>query len=95
VLLDRENVFENLTKIYAQYPLDSEQFLFSSFWSEYAVQYVKGYRSLLQDDFDMQRMKDLYANGRIHTFYMDESKNCLTGKALEFIQATFLYSTAF
>jgi thiol-disulfide isomerase/thioredoxin len=95
VLPGGENVLENLTEIYSQYPPDSEPLLSSSFWSEYAEHYVKDYRPLLQDDFDMQKIRDLYTNGKIHTFYMNESKNCLTGKALELFQATFLSLTAF
>jgi thiol-disulfide isomerase/thioredoxin len=91
VLPSGENVLDNLTKIYAQYPPDSEQSIFSSFWPEYAEYYINDYKVYIRDDFDMQKINDLYTNGMIHAFLINESKNCLTGKALEFFQATYLY----
>jgi thiol-disulfide isomerase/thioredoxin len=95
VLPSGENVLENLRKIYTQYPPNSEQLVFSSFWKEYAEYYVKDYNPFTREDFDAQKLEDLYANGMVHTFRIDESKNCLTGKALEFFQATYLLDASF
>jgi thiol-disulfide isomerase/thioredoxin len=95
VLPSGEDVFENMAKIYTQYPPDSEQLIFSSFWREYAEHYITGYRPFLREGFDRQNIHDLYEEGVIHTFFINESKDCLTGKALEFFQATYLYSTAY
>jgi thiol-disulfide isomerase/thioredoxin len=90
-----ENVLENLTKIYAQYPPNSERLVFSSFWHQYAEYYIKDYKPLIREDFDRQKMEDLRTNGLIHTFYINESKDCLTGKALEFFQASYLHFIGF
>jgi thiol-disulfide isomerase/thioredoxin len=95
VLPSGENVLENLTKIYAQYPPDSKQLIFSSFWREYATDYITRYKLYIQDDFDEQKINDLYTNGMIHTSRINESKNHLTGKALEFFQATYLCDVGF
>jgi thiol-disulfide isomerase/thioredoxin len=90
-----ENVLDNLRKIYTQYPPNSEQLIFSSFWHEYAEHYVKNYSLFIKEDFDAQKIRDLYENGMIHTFIINESKNSLTiGNVLEFFQATYLYFTS-
>jgi thiol-disulfide isomerase/thioredoxin len=93
VLPGGEHVLENLTKIYTQYPPNSEQLVFSSFWTQYAEYYIKDYKPFIRDDFDMQKLNDLHTDGMIHAFHINESKNCLTGKALEFYQAAYLYFT--
>jgi thiol-disulfide isomerase/thioredoxin len=95
VLPSGENVLDNLTKIYTQYPPNSEQLMLSSFWHEYAEHYVKDYSQFIKEDFDMQKIRDLDANGMTHTFIINESKNSLTGKALEFLQATYLHHVSF
>jgi thiol-disulfide isomerase/thioredoxin len=95
VLPNGENVLDNLTKIYAQYPPDSEQLIFSSFWNQYPKDYIKDYRQFVREDFDMQKIKDLRTDGMIHTFLINESKNHLTGKALEFFQAIYLFNVGF
>ncbi|MDR1224056.1 MAG: TlpA family protein disulfide reductase [Tannerella sp.] len=94
VLPSGENVLDNLRKIYTQYPPNSEQLIFSSFWCEYAEHYVKDYSLFIKEDFDVQKTRDLYENGMIHTSVINESKNSLTGKVLEFFQATYLYFTS-
>jgi thiol-disulfide isomerase/thioredoxin len=90
-----ESVFENLAKIYTQYPPDDKRLMLSSFWSEYAEHYIRDYRPFIREDFDVQKGRDLSTDGVIHTFFINESKNCLTGKALEFYQAYYLYAIAF
>jgi hypothetical protein len=72
VLSNGENVLENLTKIYAQYPPNSEQLMFSSFWVQYAQCYITDYNVLVHEDFDILKIRELYANGRIHAFYINE-----------------------
>jgi thiol-disulfide isomerase/thioredoxin len=95
VLPSGENLLDNLTAIYAQYPPDDEKWLFSSFWKEYADNYVKDYKQSIREDFDTKKIRELYDQQAINTFYIDESKKYFTGKALEFFQATHIYSAAF
>jgi thiol-disulfide isomerase/thioredoxin len=91
VLPSGENVLENLTEIYTQYPPNDEKLLFSSFWKEFAKNYVEGYKQYIQEDFDIEKIRELYKRQTINTFYINESKKYLTSKALEFFQATHIY----
>ncbi|MDR1345775.1 MAG: hypothetical protein LBK03_03635 [Bacteroidales bacterium] len=93
VLPSGGNLLENLTEIYTQYPPNDEKLLFSSFWKEYAENYVKYHKQYIQEDFDIEKIRELNKQQTINTFYIDESKKYLTGKALEFFQATHIYFT--
>jgi thiol-disulfide isomerase/thioredoxin len=91
-----ENLLENLTKIYTQYSPDNEKLIFSSFWSEFAKCYITDYKYYTQEDFDIQKLRKLYEEQTLNTFFINESKKYLTSnKALEFFQATYLYFTGF
>jgi thiol-disulfide isomerase/thioredoxin len=94
-LSSRAHLLDNLAAIYAQYPPNDEKLLFSSFWKEYAGNYVEDYKQYIREDFDNEKIRELYALQTINTFYIDESKKYLTGKALELFQATHIYSAAF
>lgn len=94
VLPNGENVLKNLAKIYAQYPPNNKKLRFSPFWNQYAEQYITHYKLITRKDFDLNKIREMYENGTIHTFYINESKNFLTGKSREFFQATHLYFTA-
>jgi thiol-disulfide isomerase/thioredoxin len=91
VLPNGENLLENLTKIYTQYPPNDKRLLFSTFWREYAKLYVKGYKQIIREDLDREKILELYLQNRINTLWIDESKKYLTGRALEFFQATLIY----
>jgi len=88
-------VLENLKKIYDQYPPTDESLLFSSFWQEYAEGYVQGYQQFIQKDYDPQKLHELSKEGTINTYYINESKKYLSGKALEFFQASHIYFICF
>ncbi|MDR1272974.1 MAG: AhpC/TSA family protein [Odoribacteraceae bacterium] len=94
VLPSGENVLENLARIFALYPPDDEQLLFSSFWNQYAENYVTNYKLFTREDFDLLKLREMYANRVLYAFCINESKNCLTGKALECFQAAYLHVTA-
>jgi thiol-disulfide isomerase/thioredoxin len=95
VLPNGENLLENLTKICTQYPPDDKRLTVSPFWPEYAEFYVKKYKQVIREDFDREKERELYRQGIVNTFWMDESKKYLTGKSLEFFQATLIYFAGF
>ena len=86
-----DDLLENLTKIYDQYPPNDKNLLFSSFWREYAKFYVTGYKQYIQDDFDVQKLEYLEESGMYNTHIINEAKKYLNGKALEFFQAQYFY----
>ena len=93
ILENGDDLLENLKNIYAQYSLDNKDILISSFWFEYAQNYIRDYVQFSKEDFNMDSFRELYNNGTIHTFIISEAKKHLTGKFLEFCQATYLYFT--
>jgi len=88
-----EDLLENLKKIYNQYPPNNEKLLLSSFWPEYAKYYINDYQQFIQDDFEIQKFQDLMQAGVFNTYVINESKKYLSGKALEYFQATHIYFT--
>jgi thiol-disulfide isomerase/thioredoxin len=92
-LENNKDLLENLGKIYSSYPPCDAKFLFSTFWVEYAEYYVKNYSQYIKKDFDINGYEKM--GDTRNTFVINESKKYLTGKALEFFQAKYLYMTAF
>jgi thiol-disulfide isomerase/thioredoxin len=88
-----DELLENLKKIYDQYSPNDERFLFSSFWSEYATNYVENYKQFVQENFSVQKFQELAQSGAIYTHYSDEAKKYLSGKALELYQARHIHFT--
>ena len=84
------DLLENLKKIYDQYPPDDENLLFSSFWYEYAKDYVQGYQQYIQKDFDFQKIQNFRKDGTQNTYYFNEAKKYLSGRALEYYQASLI-----
>ena len=76
-----------------QYPPNDERLLFSSFWSEYATNYIENYKQFIQEDFSVQKIQNLAQSGAIYTHFSDEAKKYLYGKALEFYQARHIHFT--
>ena len=87
------DLLENLQKIYNQYPPNNENLLLSSFWPEYAKNYINDYQQFIQDDFEIQKFQDLIQSGMFNTYVINESKKYLSSKALEYFQATHIYFT--
>ena len=90
-----DDLLQNLKKIYEQYPPNDERFLFSSFWTEYADSYIKDYNQFIREDFDLQKFMELRNSGAFNTYIINESKKYLSGKALEFFQARYIYYECF
>ncbi len=86
-----DDLLENLKEIYNQYPPNDERLIFSSFWYEYTRDYVTSYKQYVQKDF-AQKCNELENAGTINTYYINESKKYLSGKALEFFQATYIHN---
>ena len=92
VKIDNE-LLENLKKIYDQYPPNDESLLFSSFWTEYAKNYIESYKQFIQEDFSLQNFRDLMMSGAIYTHFSNEAEKYLSGKALEFFRARHIHYT--
>ena len=90
-----DEIFERLKTIYDQYPPNDENLLFTSFGSEYARNYIKDYQLFIQKDYNIQKLQDLRKAGIGNTYIINESKNHLTGKALEFFQARHIHYLCF
>jgi thiol-disulfide isomerase/thioredoxin len=90
VLPNGENLLENMAKIYTQYPPTDKRLLVSTFWREYTERYVSEYKQFIKEDYDVEKLKVPYQENRLYTFLIDESKKYLTGRALEFFQATLI-----
>jgi len=86
-----DDFLENLKKIYEQYPPNDEKFIISSFWLEYAELFVTDYKQ----DFDFQKLQNFRKNGTYHTYIINESKKYLSGKAIEFFQAKYIWGECF
>jgi len=91
ILENGDNLIENLKNIYTQYPPNGADLLISSFWSEYAQDFIENYNLFLKEDFDIQSARELYESGTWNTFIVNESKKHLTGKNLEVFWATYIY----
>ncbi|MDR3260399.1 MAG: AhpC/TSA family protein [Tannerella sp.] len=78
----------NLEAIYTQYPPEEARLTFSTFWPEYAEYYVKDYKQYIKKDFDVNHYIE---SMRKKAFIINESKEYLTGKTLEFFQARYLF----
>ena len=90
-LKKEDNLLDYLKEIYEQYPPSDESLLFSSFWDEYAVQFVEEYNQFIQGNFDIQKLREFRNEGTYYTHIISESEKYLSGKALEFFQARYLY----
>ena len=88
-----DELLENLKKIYDQYSPNDKRLLFSPFWSEYATNYVENYTQFIQEDFNVQKIQDLAQSGAIYTYFSNEAKKYLSGKALELYQARHIHFT--
>ena len=90
-----DDLLENLKKIYHQYPLNDERLIRSSFRSEYANLYITDYNQFIKEDFNLQKNMELRNNGAYHSHIINEAKKHLTGKALEFFQARYIFNECF
>ena len=91
ILDNGEDLLENLSNIYAQYPPGQNDFLISSFWPEYAQHFIEDYKPFSQKDFNIEKLRELHKNRQLNMFYVNESKKYLAGKSLEFFYATYMY----
>jgi len=91
ILENGDDLLKNLESIYTKYLPDNKDLLISSFWEEYAQKFIEEYVQFSKKDFNVESIRELYNNGTIHTFIIDEAKKNLTGKSLEFFRATYIY----
>jgi thiol-disulfide isomerase/thioredoxin len=94
-LENRDNLLEGLEKIYAQYPPDDKELIFSDFWREYAQYFIQDYQQFIQKEFKIEKLREMHRKGVYHTFFTQEAKKYLTGKALEFFQAQYICNESF
>ena len=86
------SIIQNLRNIYAQYPPNDNRYVFSSFWYEYAGFYINAFQQFIQQDFQIQKFDSLKMNKVFHTYTINETKQYLTGKGLEYFQARYIHS---
>ena len=95
IINNDDDLAEYLTKIYNQYPIHDKSLHFSTFWPGYSSFFVTEYKQFIQGDFDHEKLREFSANGTIHTHMINESKKYLSGKALEFFQAIYLWKESY
>lgn len=83
-----------LNSVFIDYPIDKGNMINSSFWFEYAQNYITC-NEYLNTDFKFQELKDIFKNGLINTHNIEESKKQLSEPSLEYYKATYIYSIAF
>ncbi|MDR3269216.1 MAG: TlpA family protein disulfide reductase [Tannerella sp.] len=88
-----KDLFENMEKVYTQYPPNNPDWISSNFWGEYAGYYLNDYKQLRKKD-GLKKYQELTKGGTINAVIINESKKELTGKELEFFQARHIYFTA-
>jgi thiol-disulfide isomerase/thioredoxin len=86
--IHHENILERLDQIYMQYPVNSPSFDGVSFRNSYVLNYIQ---SLAGKD----SLSELTKQGVQNTYCINEAKNILSGKQLEFFFAEHLFSQAF
>ena len=94
ILENGDNLLKNLENVYTQYRLDNKDLLISSFWAEYAEYFIQGYVQISKEDFSVESFRELYGSGTFNTFMINDAKKNLTGKSLEFLQATYIYQAS-
>jgi thiol-disulfide isomerase/thioredoxin len=94
ILQQKQALAANLERIYTQYPPENESFIVSTFWPDYANTYLM-FQILLQQNFNVDSLRLLREKGNYHTFYLQEGKKYLKGKALEYFEARYLFMEAF
>lgn len=80
-----------LRTTFNSYPATKKDFIGSSFWFEYAKNFIF-YNEFNKEDFSILKLKEFYDQGTIHTHNIQESKKHLSGEILEYYQAAYLYS---
>ena len=88
---ERGDLLKDFENIYAQYPPNNADLLISSYWYGYVLCYIQTYKQFSKKDFTLGVFKELFDNGTFHTFIINESKNSLTGKALESFRASYIF----
>lgn len=76
--------------VFSDYPISRIDLMGSSFWFEYAKNYVR-YKEFTQKDFNVQKLKEYYEKGLIHTHNIQESKKYISDPMLEYYQAAYIY----
>jgi thiol-disulfide isomerase/thioredoxin len=82
-----------LNSVFIDCPLDKGELINSSFWFEYARNYITC-KEYLNPDFKLQELKDIFKNGLINTHLIEESKKRLTEPNLEYYKAAYIYFTS-
>jgi thiol-disulfide isomerase/thioredoxin len=76
-------------KTFVKYPAVNEQLINSPYWYEYAKNYVE-FKEYTRKDFSVDKILELFKQGKIHAHFINEAKKHLSGKMLEFYQASYI-----
>jgi len=82
-----------LNSIFIDYPITKSNFINSSFWFEYAENYIN-FKEYLNPDFKLQELKDILKSGLLNTHNIEESKKLLSEPNLEYYKAAYIYITS-
>lgn len=86
------DMLQLLNSVFNDYPLNNGKFINSSFWFEYAKNFIIS-KEYLNKDFKLQEVKDLFKNGLLNTHYIEEAKKQLSEPNLEYYKAAYIYIT--
>ena len=84
------DMLQLLNSVFNDYPLNNGNLINSSFWFEYAKNYITS-KEYLNKDFKLQEVKDLFKNGLLNTHYIEEAKKQLSEPDLEYYKAAYIY----
>lgn len=79
--------------LFVESPLTDQRVLSSSFWFDYAENYLH-YKEYTDKDFSVQKLGGFYEAGLIHTHNIEEAKKHLSGVMLEYYEAEYIYINA-
>jgi thiol-disulfide isomerase/thioredoxin len=86
------DMYQLLNSIFIDYPVDKGNLTNSSFWFEYAQNYITC-EEYLNSDFKLQELRGIFQNGLINTHNIEESKERLSEPNLEYYKAAYIYIT--
>jgi len=85
-------MYQLLNSVFTDYPLSKVDMINSSFWFDYAKNYITC-KEYLNEDFKLQELKDIMKNGLINMHNIEESKKRLSEPMLEYYDAVYIYFT--
>ncbi len=80
--------------IYRQYPPDENTRIASPSWPDYAYFFINSL-PYFTEGFTRETLQNLHREGRIHTFFLEQARERLSGQRLEYYTAFYLFQEGF